>query len=141
MNLDKGKTIQGFLIPDGHEKPLEGIFIPGEEVNLYAVPPKRKEVFLVVYPDLLRELGGSEIETFLTLLMLADYRNRVNASLSDLCKVFNVTNKGVLWRLRPLRGKAIKGRLPLLFLNPFYGSKCKAYILDGIREEWENVAE
>ena len=121
--------------------PVEGLFIPGKEVRLYAVAPKRKENFLAVYPEAISDLAGPEIETFLRLLLLADFRNRVRVSRAELAMLFNLKVEGVKWRIRQLHGKAFKGRVPNLFLNPFYGSKCSATLLKEIRCEWMEMPE
>lgn len=120
-------------------RPVEGIFIPGENLNLIVTARKRKEVFLCIYPEI-QELTGEQIRTFLCLLQFSDYYNRFYGNQKKIFELLSHLNlrsvRAAEKRIQSLRPKAIIGRVPLLFLNPFYGSKCRSGLLKKLREEW-----
>ena len=125
---------------DNGSAPTEGLFIPGTKVKVVAFSPKRRDKFLIVYPRAIEELSDCQLQTFLKLLVIANYENLVYASLKELSKYFNISSQAVHFRIQPLRGKALIGRLPRLFLNPFYGTKCSADVLTDLRDKWVQLS-
>lgn len=118
--------------------PMQGLIIPAREIRVFNLGNnKRRDKFLVVYPEALSKLDAFQLETFLNLLLLADYNNRANVRISDLVKLFKITYRATQERVYSLRrSNGFIGRTPLMFLNPFYGSKCSASYLDQLRKEW-----
>ena len=125
---------------DNSSAPKEGLFIPGTKVKVVAFGPKRKDKFLIVYPEAIEELSDCQLQTFLKLLAIANYENIVYVTLKELSEYFKITSQAVHFRIQPLRGKALIGRLPRLFLNPFYGTKCSADVLNDLRHKWFKLA-
>lgn len=117
--------------------PIDGnnIIIPTKQLNLWA-PNRRKDKFLAVYPDLLK-LKAQEVHTFLVLLHLAEYDNKVKCPLKEVYKAFSpLTTQAVDARLKRIKVEGAVGRIPQLFLNPFFGSKCGTSLLKDLRKQW-----
>lgn len=127
---------------EGKEK-IDGLFIPCESVRLTVAKLKRKEQFLAIYPEIVDQLSPESIHTFLVLLSQADYRNRLTLSFSSLAKLFKpLCEKTVKHRMKRIKAeKGVKGRLPLIFLNPYFGSKCSTGLLKTIRYEWQETED